>query len=142
MIINKTCIHHSWSEPQTIHSIFIFTDLQRLKPVKMFSDTLQSLLQTSSHHHCFRFARCSFSLQIPPQPIIKRNHASQLAPKNDVLVSLAMLSGFFNLEIEMFEMVPILQLWWQRILVAWGQAGEETVINVKKADAQARPVHW
>ena len=69
-------------------------------------------------------------------------NASQLAPKNDVLVSLAMLSGFFKLEIEMFEMVPILQLWWQRILVAWGQAGEETVINVKKADAQARPVHW
>ena len=61
----------SWgTKNETIHSIFIFTDLHRVKAVKMFSDTLFSLLvQTSPYHHCFRFGRFVLSSLQSSSPV-------------------------------------------------------------------------
>ena len=80
------------ARPQTIHSIFIFTDLHRVEPVKMFPDTLLSLVQTSPYHHCFRFPRFVLSSLLqsssPPQKKMKSKNKAWSQESFDLKIHL------------------------------------------------------
>ena len=120
----------SWAEPQTIHSIFIFTDLHRLKPVKMFSDTLLSLVQTSPQHHCFRFAR--FVLSSLPL-LLKRKENRNLKPGE--FAAILNISPWYKL---IFKKFADKEYW--LLEVREERRGEEMVINLRNPGGQASPL--